>query len=154
VESAALDSRRLDRRDARDSNDAATKEQVRSLLAKLAADPENGIDQVLDAEQTKERGGFTGASYLIVMKQGYSMGSALSGPLVQSLSAVPGSHIGSHGFLPQFPEMHSSFFIQGAGVAHGRDLGTIDMRQIAPTVAGILGVDLPEAKQPKLKIEP
>lgn len=137
-----------------DPADQATKERVRALLTKLAADPENGIDQVLDSEQTKERGGFTGAAYLIVMRQGYTMGSALSGPLVLPQSAVAGSHIGSHGFLPQFPEMHSSFFILGEGVAHGRDLGTIDMRQIAPTVAGILGIDLPAAKQSKLCIEP
>jgi predicted AlkP superfamily pyrophosphatase or phosphodiesterase len=137
-----------------DPGDAATKEQVHALLTKLAADPENGIDQVLDADQIRERGGFTGATYLIVMKQGYTMGSALTGPLVVPQSAVKGSHIGSHGFLPQFPEMHSSFFILGEGVAHGRDLGTIDMRLIAPTVAGILGVDLPAAKQPKLRIGP
>jgi len=137
-----------------DPADTATKEQVHALLTRLAADPENGIDQILDAEQAKERGGFTGAAYVIVMKQGYSMGGAVSGPLVQPQSAVKGSHVGSHGFLPQFPEMHSSFFIMGAGVARGRDLGTIDMRQIAPTVAGILGVSLPDAKQPTLRIAP
>jgi hypothetical protein len=50
--------------------------------------------------------------------------------------------------------MHSSLFILGQGVARGRDLGTIDMRQIAPTVAAILGVNLPSAKQPKLSITP
>jgi hypothetical protein len=88
------------------------------------------------------------------MKPGYVMGSARSGPVVRPQSAVPGSHLGNHGFLPQFPQMHASFFILGAGIARGRDLGTIDMRQIAPTVAGILGVALPTAKQPKLQIEP
>ena len=138
----------------RDPADGATKQQLQAILAKLAANPENGIDQILDAEQTKERGGFTGAADVIVMKQGYAMGGAHSGPLVEAQSAVAGSHVGNHGFLPQFPEMHASFFILGAGVARGRDLGTIDMRQIAPTVAGILGVDLPTAKQPKLRIEP
>ena len=33
------------------------------------------------------------------------------------------------------------------GVAHGKDLGVIDMRQIAPTLAHILGVALPTAQQ-------
>jgi hypothetical protein len=50
--------------------------------------------------------------------------------------------------------MHSSLFILGRGIARGRDLGTIDMRQIAPTVAAILGVNLPQAKQPKLPVAP
>lgn len=133
-----------------DSADAATKEQVHQLLTKLAADPANGIDQILDAGQIAEHGGFPGAAYLIVMKPGYTMGAAISGPLVVAQSALKGSH----GFWPLFPEMHSSFFILGEGIAHGRDLGTIDMRQIAPTVAGILGVSLPTAKEPKLHLEP
>ena len=133
-----------------DPADAATKTQVHDLLSKLAADTENGIDQVLDADEIAKYGGFPGAAFLVVMKPGYTMGPGQSGPLVVAQSALKGSH----GFWPQFPEMHSSFFIFGNGVAHGRDLGTIDMRQIAPTVAGILRVNLPTAKQPKLHIEP
>ena len=133
-----------------DPSDTATAEQVRAILNKLAADPNNGIDRILDQDQIRAHGGFPDASFLIVMKQGYTAGSAQSGPLVVEQSALHGSH----GFWPEFPEMHSSFFILGQGVAHGRDLGTIDMRQIAPTVAGILGVDLPSAKQPKLHIAP
>jgi Type I phosphodiesterase / nucleotide pyrophosphatase len=133
-----------------DPADTATKVQVREILNKIAADPNDGIDKVLDAEQIGEYGGFPGASYLIVMKPGYTMGPAQSGPLVVAQSALKGSH----GFWPQFTEMHSSFFILGAGVERGRDLGTIDMRQIAPTVARILGVSLPTAREPKLRIEP
>jgi hypothetical protein len=59
---------------------------------------------------------------------------------------------GTHGYLPSFPEMHASFFAMGFDVSHGRDLGIIDMRQIAPTVASLLGVSLPSAKQPKLNL--
>jgi len=35
--------------------------------------------------------------------------------------------------------MNAAFFISGSGIARGRDLGIIDMRQIAPTLAHILG---------------
>jgi predicted AlkP superfamily pyrophosphatase or phosphodiesterase len=128
--------------------DTATKQQVQDILTKLAADPENGIAQVLDADHAKQHGGFSGASFLVVMKPGYTTGAALSGPLVVAQSAVRGSH----GFWPLFPEMRSSFFIMGAGVARGRNLGVIDMRQVAPTVANILGVRLPTATQPKLPV--
>jgi hypothetical protein len=132
----------------RNPADAELREQVSKLLASLAADPENGIDRVLDARATTESGGFTGASFLVVMKPGYAVAGALNGPLVVPLATVHGSH----GFWPQFPEMRSSLFILGEGVAQGRNLGTIDMRQIAPTVANILGVKLPTAKQPVLPI--
>ncbi len=131
-----------------DPADDATREQVRALLTQLAADPNNGIDQVLGPDEIAQRGGFPNAAFLVVMKQGYTMGPGTSGPLVVEATTVHGTH----GFWPLFPEMHSSFFVMGNGVAHGRDLGTIDMRQIAPTVANILGVKLPSAKQPALNI--
>jgi hypothetical protein len=50
--------------------------------------------------------------------------------------------------------MHASFFAVGAGVAHHRDLGVIDMRQIAPTVAHILGAPMPTAKAAPLHLQP
>jgi hypothetical protein len=47
--------------------------------------------------------------------------------------------------------MRASFFVLGRMVASGRDLGIVDMRQVAPTIASILGVSLPSATQPGLK---
>jgi hypothetical protein len=42
--------------------------------------------------------------------------------------------------------MDASFFAAGPGVPAGRDLGRIDMRDIAPTLAGLLGVRLRDAE--------
>jgi hypothetical protein len=42
--------------------------------------------------------------------------------------------------------MDSAFFVVGPGIAAGRDLGRIDMRDIAPTLAGLLGLPLPSAE--------
>jgi len=81
------------------------------------------------------------------MKPGAEPGWALSGPLV---TPAPGT--GTHGYLPDRPEMRASFFVMGPNVAAGRNLGVIDMRQVAPTVAGLLGVSLPTAKGAKLSI--
>jgi hypothetical protein len=60
---------------------------------------------------------------------------------------------GAHGYLPdEEPQMRASFFVMGQGIARGRDLGVVDMRQIAPTVAQQLGVALPAAKAAVLNI--
>lgn len=134
----------------KDKTDAATREQVKGILDKLAADQANGIEQILGEKQIAEHGGFPNASFLVVMKPGYVAGPATSGPMVVEQTTVHGTH----GFWPLMPEMRASFFVMGQGVAKGRDLGQIDMRQIAPTVAEILGVSLPAAKQPKLHIQP
>jgi predicted AlkP superfamily pyrophosphatase or phosphodiesterase len=133
-----------------DPNDRAVEGQVRALLGKLAADPANGIAEVLDREAIARRGSFPDAAFLVVLKPGYYMGSATSGSLV---TEIPG-HRGSHGFSPEFPEMRASFFALGTGIAAHRDLGVVDMRQIAPTVARILNVPMPTAKAEPLHVEP
>jgi hypothetical protein len=132
-----------------DPNDHATEQQVRAMLDKLAADPANGIAKILDREAMKQRGAFPDAAFLVVLKPGYYTGAATRGDLV---TVVPGSR-GSHGFSPEYPEMHSSFFAVGAEIARHRDLGVVDMRQIAPTVAKILKVQMPTAKAAPLRVE-
>jgi predicted AlkP superfamily pyrophosphatase or phosphodiesterase len=133
-----------------DPNDHATEQQVHDMLAKLAADPGNGIAEILDREAIHKRGAFPDAAFLVVFKPGYYAGSALSGSLITPIAGTRGSH----GFSPEFPEMRASFFAVGAGIAHHRDLGLVDMRQIAPTVAKMLHVAMPTAKAAPLHVAP
>lgn len=133
-----------------DPNDHATEQQVHDMLAKLAADPANGIAEILDRDAIHKRGAFPGAAFLVVFKPGYYAGSALSGSLITPIAGTRGSH----GFSPEFPEMRASFFAVGAGIAHHRDLGVVDMRQIAPTIAKMLHVAMPTAKATPLHVAP
>jgi predicted AlkP superfamily pyrophosphatase or phosphodiesterase len=126
-----------------DPADMQTQAEVRDLLQTLKADPSNGIAEVLERDAIKQHGAFPDASFLIVMKLGYYALADATSPL---LSDVKGT-LGSHGFSPEYPEMRAAFFIEGRGIARGRDLGLIDMRQIAPTVAQLLGVHLRSASQ-------
>ena len=134
-----------------DNGDHQTEKQVGDLLQKLAADASNGIQEVLDREAIKKRGGFPDAAFLVLMRPGYYLPNA--GTAGNMVNPIAGTR-GSHGFSPEFPEMRASFFIAGAGIAHHRDLGVIDMRQIAPTVAKILNVPMPTAKAQPLQILP
>jgi predicted AlkP superfamily pyrophosphatase or phosphodiesterase len=134
----------------RDPADSQTEVRVRDLLKALQADPDNGIAEVLERDAIKQRGAFPEASFLIVMKSGYYALADATSPLVSEIPGTPGSH----GFSPEYPEMRASFFIAGNGIAHHRDLGVIDMRQIAPTVARLLNVRLPSAPLAPLPISP
>jgi predicted AlkP superfamily pyrophosphatase or phosphodiesterase len=125
----------------KDPADAATLAAVRALLDALARDPANGIDRVLDAEALHRRGGFPPASFLVGLKPGWRIGSNLSGPVV-SMSY----QAGTHGHLPDLPDMRAAFFLVGPGVPAARSLGVIDMRDIAPTLARLLGAPLPTAE--------
>jgi predicted AlkP superfamily pyrophosphatase or phosphodiesterase len=134
----------------RDPGDQQTGSQARTLLDKLAADPNNGIAEILDHDEIVKREAFPDATFLVVFKPGYYLSAGTSGNLV---TEIPGSR-GSHGFSPEYPEMRASFFALGAGIAHHRDLGVVDMRRIAPTVAGILNVPMPTAKAAPLEVRP
>jgi hypothetical protein len=61
----------------------------------------------------------------------------------------PGTHLGVAGLWPTRPGYRSVFVISGEGVPPRR-LGEIDLLQIAPTLADVIGVKLPQAKQKSL----
>jgi hypothetical protein len=42
--------------------------------------------------------------------------------------------------------MDAAFFLVGPSVPAGRDLGRIDMRDVAPTLAALVGLKLPSAE--------
>jgi predicted AlkP superfamily pyrophosphatase or phosphodiesterase len=133
----------------RDPNDIQTQNQVKTLLDNLQKNPLYGIARVLTHQEIVARGGDPDAAFLVEWKLGFTAGGRLEGDVV---SSVAGS--GTHGYLPDHPELHSSFFVIGSGIAHHCDVGTIDMRQIAPTVAGWMGISLPDATQPAVHCNP
>jgi predicted AlkP superfamily pyrophosphatase or phosphodiesterase len=125
----------------KDPKDSTTLAQVRELLAKLAGDPANGIDRILEAEELHKRGGYPTASFFVSLKPGWRTGSLLTGPVLSKTK--PG---GTHGELPDLPDLRAAFFVIGPGVPAGRSLGLIDMREVAPTLAYLAGLSLPIAE--------
>jgi predicted AlkP superfamily pyrophosphatase or phosphodiesterase len=125
----------------KDSKDNDARTKVRRILDQMIADPVGGIAKVLDPAEFKPAGGFPGAAFVIGLKPGYQVGPKLEGPVV-----VPRKLGGMHGYLPENPDMQSSFFLVGPGIRPGFSLGTIDMRDIAPTLADLLGVKLSTAE--------
>lgn len=62
--------------------------------------------------------------------------------------AQPATYKGMHGYMPDLPQMRSTLIVAGPALRRHGDLGEIDMRAIASSVAHILGVPLPTAKTP------
>ncbi|KPF90537.1 nucleotide pyrophosphatase [Novosphingobium sp. AAP83] len=131
-------------------DDAALIAKVGTLLASLAANPEARIAHVADQAEIAKLGGNPQAAFFVDLKPGaLASGFAADAPL-----AKPSRTKGMHGYFPSLPEMRSAFLIMGKGVAKGRNLGEIDMRAIAPTLARELGTGLPDAQLPALNIKP
>ena len=124
----------------KDPKDAETAEKVRALLKKLASDPADGIDRVLEADELHARGGYPTASFFVGLKPGWKNGYGLTGPVTENIKVG-----GTHGELNDLAELRSSFFVVGAFVPKNKNLGVIDMRDIAPTLAKLAGLSLPTA---------
>ena len=124
-----------------DPADAGVQARTKALLDRLAADPRYGIAQVIDAAGIARRGANPAASFWVDFRTGYEMGQRPEAPL-DSPSALKGMH----GHFPENPEMHSSLFIAGPAVRRRGTLGSVDMLDIAPTLARLMGYDMPSAE--------
>jgi predicted AlkP superfamily pyrophosphatase or phosphodiesterase len=121
-------------------DDPVLKAKVAALLKRLAADPASGVARVAGRDEIAAMGGATEADFFVDARLGYTFDTKLTGPLVG-----PASQKGMHGYFPDHPEMRATFLIDGPGLARHGALGEIDMRDIAPTLARIMGVALPTA---------
>jgi predicted AlkP superfamily pyrophosphatase or phosphodiesterase len=123
-----------------DDADQQTLKKVERLLREMAADPANGIAAILDRKAIAEMGGSPRASFWVDLKPGFVIGPAMSGPVVK---AVPVR--GTHGYSPVHPEMRAAWFMSGPGIRKALDVGDIEIRSIAPTLARHLAIDFPSA---------
>jgi len=86
---------------------------------------------------------------LLTAKNGYSFSGATGGPVT---AAVPQQR-GSHGYVASDPEMSALFIASGYGVHAGSLPDTISNLDVAPTIAKLLGVQLPSARGKPLPIQ-
>jgi predicted AlkP superfamily pyrophosphatase or phosphodiesterase len=125
----------------KDPADQAAWQTVAALLQRLQALPDSPIQRLLDPTTLRNAGGFPSAAFVVALKPDVRLSSRLEGPIL-----LPGLPRGDHGFLPENAEMDAVFFVAGPGVPAGLDFGRIDMRDVAPTLAGLLRVPLPAAE--------
>jgi predicted AlkP superfamily pyrophosphatase or phosphodiesterase len=126
-----------------DPNDQEARQRVGALLARLKAEPDSAIERILTEEEARALGGFPGAAFVV----GLRPEAAHKGrPVPVSAIHPVGAIRGEHGYLPDNREMDAAFIVAGPGVPNGADLGRLDMRDVAPTLAGRLGLSLPAAE--------
>jgi len=130
----------------KDPADEALRGRVAKFLGELAAEPANGIAAILDRDTIARLGGAASASFWVDMRPGFSISSSLAGA-----AAVPVSARGTHGYSPEHPELGSFFAVAGPGI-RAAELGAIDMRSIAPTLAALMNTSLPTADLPPLPL--
>ena len=120
-------------------DDAVLTARVRALLYILTTQRDSSIARVIERAEISEMGGNPNAQFYVELKRGFLAGG-FDG--ANTSATRPAKYKGMHGYFPAASAMRSTFLVAGPGISAGRDLGEIDMRAIAPTLAQVLGVRL------------
>lgn len=124
----------------RDPADSATQAKVLKIFSPLAKKPGSGIGRLYSPEETAALSPDPGAFILLEAAPGFSFSSSVEGEFVQ-----PAKSRATHGYNPDRPDQRAAFVVAGANVKPGR-LGEVSILDIAPTVAFLLGLDLPDVE--------
>ncbi|MDF1746141.1 MAG: ectonucleotide pyrophosphatase/phosphodiesterase [Gimesia sp.] len=128
--------------------DVANREETIKKLKKQFAAVE-GVQAVLDADEYTKLGQPTPAEdsrapdLWLAAKTGYSFSNSDGGDDVVAPRKTKG---GTHGYLPDDPDMLGSLVISGYGIKPGTKLPKTLSLDVAPTIAKLLGVKLPTAQ--------
>lgn len=126
-----------------DARRHAILEQLRDLF-----DGQEGITRVIEPHDFASLGQPTRESnpqapdLWLATEEGYSFSSSLAGEAVGTAAAPRGSH----GYLPEHPRMHGIFVAWGAAIKPGAKLLVVSNLDVAPSIARLLGISLPQAE--------
>lgn len=84
------------------------------------------------------------ADLVLVAADGYGVSGSARGDDFMRRTGVQ-DNLGYHGYVGRNPKMNAAFIATGAGVKIGAKIGLIENIDIAPTIARILGAEMPGA---------
>jgi hypothetical protein len=118
----------------RDERDQAAVREVRRALERLP-ETTRALFRIVERDEVIAAGGDPRSALALAAVPGVTLVGETNGPAV-----APGNG-GTHGYLPEFQEIHTGFIAWGAGVARGQVLPRIGLEDVAPVVAALLELE-------------
>lgn len=107
----------------------------------LVNHPADFVHAVYRGAHAARWGGYPEAYALLNLRDGFAVTGNFDGPLIRGGVRSKGVH----GFVPDRQGTHGALIMSGAGVPLGLEFGIVHMEDIAPTIAGLLSLHLPDA---------
>jgi len=132
-----------------DAHRSAVIERIKKALQGL-----QGLSKIVGSENFKEYGVANPSDdphapdLILFAEEGCTFGDTAAGEL--PFNDKP-ERKGSHGHDPNLPDLHATFVAWGAGIKPGVQLGEIWNIDVAPTIARLLGLSIPNADGEALK---
>jgi predicted AlkP superfamily pyrophosphatase or phosphodiesterase len=124
----------------KDKNDKKTEGDVLDLLSKLPPG-EKKYFRIIDRAQMNKAGANPEAAFALSAENNASLGNSMSGDAVKSRNKG-----GAHGHFPDFREIRTGFIAVGPGIKKGSVITEMNLVDIAPYIAKVLGLSLPTAE--------
>jgi predicted AlkP superfamily pyrophosphatase or phosphodiesterase len=130
----------------KDPQDTETRRALLEIFLPLANDPESGIRRVYKQEEIRAKGGDLSAYLALEGADGFELADGYRGSYISNAAFAA-----THGYDPDRPEMLASFLIYGPAIVRGKIEGA-RLIDVAPTVAGWLGLKLDQAEGTALPV--
>jgi len=124
----------------KDPHDYALAARIERAFRAAADGRYRGIFRVVSRDELDALGAYPEAAFFIEPAEGYYVTDGVENDAV----LIGATRFGAHGFLPTETRMHTGFIAAGAGLRQGVPLTVLRQIDIAPTIARLLGVDLPD----------
>lgn len=117
----------------REAGDTAALAMVKALLGRLPAEVRS-LFRIVGAAELRELGADPESVLALAAHDGVAFTDDTSGPAVREGTG------GGHGYFPDLPNVQTGFVAWGAGVAQQKHMPTMQLIDVAPTVAALFGV--------------
>lgn len=121
----------------KDKRDTKSLELVKKILNDLPA-AQKKLFRIIDGNKIENAGTDPNVSLALSAAQGITFGSASKGELLRPVKG------GAHGHFPDFFEIQTGFVGSGTGFATGVEIPVMELVDIAPVIARLLGLDFKE----------
>lgn len=127
----------------KDRYDQALYEKVETLLLRLKGCRQNGIEAVYDRDALKGWRQDESVDYMLEAVPGYTFCNGRADALV---TPIEDDQKANHGYRPDREGYSSLFLASGAGIRRGVLLESMDIVDVGPSLAALLGLSLEEAQ--------
>lgn len=125
----------------KDANDKATAAKVNAIFSQWVKKANSPIKQIVTRAELRRMKALPQAALMLEAAPGYSFDDALTGAEVRGSGD---GYKGTHGYLPTDPRMRASLIVYGPGVRNGAKMPLAQMIDLAPSIAGLLKLKLPQ----------
>jgi predicted AlkP superfamily pyrophosphatase or phosphodiesterase len=121
-------------------HDNEAEELAFNILKKAITEERYGIEKLYTRKELDDFHVAPSVRYMLEAKTGYCFEDSLDGAVVTDLEEQ-GLKYATHGFSPDKPDYKCIMVVSGERIKNDYELGEIQMVDIAPTIADILGID-------------